>query len=145
MIQHIQALCKTICACYKIRFVKAQILSCKTNPHGCYFDGSFLLGCDILPFPSDSWPHFCTMFPLVYSQYQPYLPCITEHFLQHSWLTYPEHGGFRFMKCWYLSTEQNGVTPHKMVLMLLEILQKDDYYLDIAAADCTEATACEGK
>jgi hypothetical protein len=89
-----------------------------------------------------SWPHSCTVFPLVYSQSQPYLPCITEHFLQHSWLTYPEHGGCRFLKCWYLSTKQNGVTPHKMVLMLVEILQEDDYYADITAADYTEAAAC---
>lgn len=38
----------------KITLVTAQILSCRTNPHGCYFDVSFLLGCDILQFPS---PH----------------------------------------------------------------------------------------
>jgi hypothetical protein len=29
-----------------------------------------------------------------------------------------------------------------MVLMLVEILQEDDYYADITAADYTEAAAC---
>lgn len=85
------------------------------------------------------------MFTLVHSQSQPYFPYITEHHLQHSWLTYPEDESCNFLICWYLSTKHNGVTSNKMVLMLLEILHKNDYIADIKAADYSEAASCEEK
>jgi hypothetical protein len=123
------------------------MLSCRTNPHGCYLMLAFF--CDVtfylFPLLAYSCPHSLTMFPLVHSQSEPYLPCITEHFLQQSWLIYPEDGGCRFLRCWYLSTKQNGVTPHKMVLMLLEILHEDDYIAAITAAVYTDAAAFAGK